>query len=145
MARAPYFISISQVIQGLINQYGLEGPMAEHRLREQWAEIVGQPIADHTRPDQIRYRKLYLFVDSPAWMQEMLFLKPVLLEKINSALERLQTRTPDAQGSFDLKEIVLRLDPFLPGPAHGSARSRQHRAGNSIPLRPHDPGRDTPP
>ena len=125
MAKALLFTSISQVIQGLISQYGLEGPMAEHRLREQWAEIVGQPIADHTRPDQIRYRKLYLFVDSPAWMQEMLFLKPVLLEKINSALGRLQIRTPGTPGGFDLKEIVLRLDPSLPGPAQGSALSKQ--------------------
>lgn len=83
--------------------------MAEHHLREHWVEIVGEQIAAHAQPDQIRFHKLYMAVDSPAWMQELAFLKPTLLEKINAALGRPQTR-------FLIEEIILRLGFSAPGP-----------------------------
>lgn len=103
--------SIQEVLRGLIAQYGFEGPMAEHRLREAWSGIVGVRIAAHTRPDQIRFNKLYLSVDSTAWMQELAFFKPALLEKVNRHLLK-----ENGGGEFALKEIVLRLEPGLPPP-----------------------------
>lgn len=73
--------------------------MAEHRLREHWAEVVGDQIASHAQPDQIRFRKLYLAVDSPAWMQELAFLKPTLMEKVNAALRRFRA-------DFHIQEVM---------------------------------------
>ncbi len=107
MPKALPFASADQILQGLISQYGLEGPMAEHRLRERWAEVVGDQIAAHAQPDQIRFRKLYLAVDSPAWMQELAFLKPTLLEKVNAALRRFRA-------DFHIQEIVLKLGQPAP-------------------------------
>ena len=76
--------------------------MAEHFLKQRWAEIVGEQIAGHTQPDQIRFHKLYLSVDSPPWMQELSFLKSTLLEKVNAALI-------DHNAGLTVHEIVLRL------------------------------------
>jgi len=84
--------------------------MAEHRLRENWAGVVGDQIAAHAQPDQIRFRKLFLAVDSPAWMQELSFLKPVLLQKVNAALNQFRA-------GFHLQEITLKLGhPTAPKP-----------------------------
>lgn len=109
MPKALPFTSASQILQRLIEQYGLQGPMAEHRLREHWGEIVGDQIAGHAQPDQIRFHKLSLFVDSPAWMQELAFLKPTLLEKVNAALGQFKA-------DFTVQEIILRLGVSAPTP-----------------------------
>jgi predicted nucleic acid-binding Zn ribbon protein len=120
MPKALPFTSADQILQGLIAQYGLEGPMAEHRLREHWTEIVGDQVAAHAQPDQIRFRKLYLTVDSSAWMQEMSFLKPMLLEKVNGALNRFRA-------GFHLQEIILRLGQTVPTPKQSAASPKNHR------------------
>jgi len=115
------FRSADQILQGLITQYGLEGPMAEYRLRENWAEVVGDHIAAHAQPDQIRFRKLYLAVDSPAWMQELAFLKPTLLEKANAALRQFRA-------DFQIQEIILTLGQPAPTPAQSVDAPKKRRA-----------------
>jgi predicted nucleic acid-binding Zn ribbon protein len=113
------FTSANQILQRLIEQYGLQGPMAEYRLREHWKEVVGDQIAAHAQPDQIRFHKLYLSVDSPAWMQELAFLKPTLLEKVNEALRHYKA-------DFTIKEITLRLGSSAPTPAQSTVTPPKH-------------------
>lgn len=84
---APFFTSVSQSLQEIARRYGLEAKLMEHRLRRAWPEIVGKQIAAHTRPHAIRFKKLYLVAESSVWLQQLMFLKPVLLEKINGAGE----------------------------------------------------------
>jgi len=59
--------------------------MLEQRLRRDWPTIVGEQIARHTHPDSIRFKKLYLIADHPAWLQHLQFLKSSLIQKINAA------------------------------------------------------------
>ncbi len=93
--------SFGSILAGLAHRLGLESKLFEARLRRQWPDIVGEPIATHTRPDQIRFKKLYVFVHNSVWLQQLTFLKPVLLQKVNAmAGEPLVT------------EIVLRIGEF---------------------------------
>jgi hypothetical protein len=71
--------------------------MFEARLRRQWPDIVGEPIAAHTRPDQVRFKKLYVLVHNSVWLQQLTFLKPVLLDKVNC----------DGRASQLVTELVL--------------------------------------
>lgn len=90
--------SFGTILAGVAHRLGLESKLFEARLRRHWAEIVGEPIATHTRPDQVRFKKLYILVHNSVWLQQLTFLKPELLEKINSmAGEKLVT------------ELVLRI------------------------------------
>ena len=93
--------SFGSILAGLAHRLGLESKLFEARLRRQWPDIVGEPIATHTRPDQIRFKKLMIFVHNSVWLQQLTFLKPVLLQKVNTmAGEPLVT------------EIVLRIGEF---------------------------------
>ena len=93
--------SFGSILAGLAHRLGLESKLFEARLRRQWPDIVGEQIATHTRPDQIRFKKLTIFVHNTVWLQQLTFLKPVLLEKVNAmAGEPLVT------------EIVLRIGEF---------------------------------
>jgi hypothetical protein len=85
---------------------GLETKLLESRLRREWPDIVGEQIAAHTRPEQIRFKKLLIHVRHSVWLQQLTFLKPVLLQKIN-----------DAAGGSLVSELVLRIGDV---PAHSA-------------------------
>lgn len=74
--------SFSTILSGLAKRLGLESQLFHQRLQHDWRELVGEPIAAHTWPDQIRFKKLHLIVRSSVWMQQLTFLKPMLLEKL---------------------------------------------------------------
>jgi hypothetical protein len=49
-----------------------------------WKEIVGESMARQTQPRVIRNRILFMDVSHSTWMQQLQFLKPALLEKVNT-------------------------------------------------------------
>ena len=93
--------SFGSILAVLAPRLGLESKLFEARLRRQWPDIVGEPIATHTRPDQIRFKKLTIFVHNSVWLQQLTFLKPVLLQKVNTMA-----------GESLVTEIVLRIGEF---------------------------------
>ncbi|MCZ6801204.1 MAG: DUF721 domain-containing protein [Nitrospirae bacterium] len=78
------FNSVHSVIQDLARSHGFEVRMWEYRLRMEWATLVGQPLATYTLPDKLRFRKLSIVVGNSVWLQQLMFIKPALLEKIQS-------------------------------------------------------------
>jgi hypothetical protein len=104
-----------------MKSYGLEPRLLEYNLRRQWKGIVGAGIAAHTIPVRIQQRRLYLWVDSINWLDQLTLLKPVLLKKINAHLNQqflkgiiLQPgQLPEPLGTFP--EAVQVLDhPYTP-------------------------------
>ncbi len=95
--------SIGSVLAGLAHRLGLESKLLETRLHRRWSEIVGRQIATHTRPDQIRFKKLYVYVQHSVWLQQLTYLKPALLDKINAAA-----------GESLVSDLVLRIGDFSP-------------------------------
>ena len=96
--------SLGTILSGLAKRLGLEPRLLELRLQHQWREMIGEPIASHTWPDQIRFKKLYLVVRNSVWFQQLTFLKPTLLAKIN-----------EEAGTELVTEIVLRVGE-IPSP-----------------------------
>ncbi len=76
--------SCGSILAGLSKRLGLESRLLELRLRHRWRDIVGEPMASHTRPAQIRFKKLYLIVRNSVWLQQLTFLKPALLAKLQA-------------------------------------------------------------
>ena len=85
MAYRHFFFSVSSVLTGLAKRLGLETKLLEAQLCRHWPEIAGDQVAAHTRPDQIRFKKLHLVVENSVWLHQLTFLKPTLLENINAA------------------------------------------------------------
>jgi predicted nucleic acid-binding Zn ribbon protein len=76
--------SFGNILSGLAKRLGLESRLLELRLQHRWHEIVGEPMASHTWPAQIRFKKLYLVVRNSVWLQQLTFLKPALLTKLQA-------------------------------------------------------------
>ena len=107
-------VSFGTILSGVAKQLGLETRLIEVRIQQQWPVLVGEPIGSHTWPVQIRSHKLYLLVANSVWLQQLTFLKPALLAKLNAEA-----------GSELLTDIVLRVgeipsqqpEPAPPTPA----------------------------
>src|SRR3972149_5523459 len=112
--------SFGTILSGLAKRLGLESRLLELRLQHHWHEIVGEPIASHTWPAQIRFKKLYLIVQNSVWLQQLTFLKPTLLAKINA----------DAGTEF-ITEIVLRVGEI---PSHVGVSAATPAADKRSPL-----------
>lgn len=104
MRQAGPLDSFATILSGLAKRLGLESRLLELRLQHDWPLIVGEPIASHTWPEQIRFKKLYLIVHNSVWMQQLTFLKPALLAKLH-----------DFAGTTFVTEIALRVGE-IPSP-----------------------------
>ena len=60
--------------------------MKGYSLWGAWSKIVGDSVASNAQPSVIRNRILFIEVTHPTWIQQLQFLKPTLLEKINGFL-----------------------------------------------------------
>lgn len=76
--------SFGSILSGVSKRLGLEPRLIELRLQHRWHDLVGEPMASHTWPAQIRFKKLYLIVRNPVWLQQLTFLKPALLTKLEA-------------------------------------------------------------
>lgn len=86
--KMPNMTDISSVIKNLSKSLGFEQKMVELSIQKRWNEIMGENIANHTRPGQIRYKKLYIEVDNSVWMHQLLFLKEEVLSRVNRSIGR---------------------------------------------------------
>ncbi len=108
------FASVGEVLKDLAPRLGLETRLLELHVRQQWERIVGTQIATHARPGRIRFKKLYVFVTSSVWVQQLTFLKPTLIQRLN-----------EASGDQAITDLVVRVGD----PSEGHAEQpRQDRA-----------------
>jgi len=104
MSPRGFFTPFGSVLASLAQRYGLGTKLLEHKLHQHWEVYAGDAVAAHTRPDTIRFKKLYLLVENSVWLQQLTFLKPALIERINASA-----------GHTVVSDIVLRVgDVALP-------------------------------
>ena len=78
------FSPLQSLISDFSHSYGLDIRMLEYHLQQDWLEIVGPSLAAHTRVDSIKFRKLWIAVENSVWLQQLVFLKPAVFEKIKA-------------------------------------------------------------
>lgn len=94
-----------------------------HKVRKMWAAIVGNKIALHSEPHDIKNNKLIIYVDDPIWINELNLLKDNILEKIHNRLTsqseqyliysvrfsngEVPDRTPK-----EIRKVIKKLDPL---------------------------------
>ena len=78
--------SLRSVLEKTLKSLEIDVPLKTYSIFGAWKEIVGDSLALHTQPRSIRNRILFIDVSHSTWMQQLQFLKPTLLEKINTFL-----------------------------------------------------------
>jgi hypothetical protein len=77
---------IGVIVDNLEGQFRLRDKAREYQALKQWKDIVGERIAEHSRPLYIAENHLFVKTDGSVWSQEISFLKNEILKNINDFL-----------------------------------------------------------
>lgn len=121
------------ILSGLSKRLGLESRLLELRLQHRWRDIVGEPMGSHTWPAQIRFKKLYLIVRNSIWLQQLTFLKPALLAKLQAEsgtefVTDIAFRVGEIPGDTETSPVSLATDLGSPQPGESSDEVFSHTA-----------------
>lgn len=81
---------IGDLLPGVLKELGLEGKLDEGRLREEWPSIVGEAIAQRSRPLTIRRKTLFIEVENNVWMNEIQFHRNEIIRKVHKEFPALE-------------------------------------------------------
>jgi predicted nucleic acid-binding Zn ribbon protein len=74
---------LSEVINELLRHYNLKDKWDAARVVQSWESIVGSYIASHTTDIHLQNGVLFVHLDSDALRNEVLYLKTLLINKLN--------------------------------------------------------------
>lgn len=94
---------LAEVLDDGLKGLGIAGRLREASIWAIWPEVVGKTIASRAQPVRIIDGTLTVAVSSGPWMQELTFLKGMMLQKLNARL-----------GGEVVREIVLRSGRVVP-------------------------------
>lgn len=83
--------------------------MLLNQIREAWHELFSKPLNLHTCPCELKNGELLINVDSPVWLQQLKFLQPMIIQKldrypIKSVRLRLGKVNTKSQGKLHVSE-----------------------------------------
>lgn len=81
-----YYKKVSGVLSGVVIHQGWEKKLDMHSVFLKWEKLVGDNLADCTRPYKIVNNVLWVEVSTSSWMQQLQFEKITLLETLNQSL-----------------------------------------------------------
>jgi hypothetical protein len=76
----------AQAVFSLLKKLGLSDQARKLRIAAAWAQAVGPEIASRTEPQRFSRGVLVVKSASPAWQNELTFLKAEIMQKVNAAL-----------------------------------------------------------
>jgi predicted nucleic acid-binding Zn ribbon protein len=77
---------LGTVLEQAVKASRIDVDLDAYRLWQQWEDVIGAAIAQNTRPEAIKGKLLLVNVSSAPWMQQLQFLKPELIQKLNQTL-----------------------------------------------------------
>jgi hypothetical protein len=101
--------SLRSILEKTLKNLEIDIPLKTYSIFGAWNEIVGESVGVQTQPRSIRNRILFIDVSHSTWMQQLQFLKPTLLEKVNSFLGE-----PLIQ---DIRFKLGKISPTIPAPS----------------------------
>ncbi len=94
---------IHSILEKALKDLEIDLPIRDYSIWRAWKEIVGEAVAGQTQPRAIRNRILFIDVSHSTWVQQLQFLKPTLLKKINAFL-----------GETHIQDIRFKLGKISP-------------------------------
>jgi predicted nucleic acid-binding Zn ribbon protein len=81
-AKSRKFRSLGEALPGLLRRWNLEGVLRDQQVTAVWSAVVGEKIAEHTRPVSVEAGLIMVEVDSPGWAMQLTYLKPEIIKKL---------------------------------------------------------------
>jgi hypothetical protein len=73
-------------IKEVLDTLPVKGRVREYGLWKAWDELVGQQVSRRCQPERVKDGILFLKVTSSVWMQQLQFMKSMIIEKVNGQM-----------------------------------------------------------
>lgn len=80
-------VPIGSVIGKILHSHVPRTAAEIARIGQMWDKIVGEIIAENTRPAALKQKILLVHVNSSPWLHQLHFLKDEIVRKVNDALD----------------------------------------------------------
>lgn len=113
----------------ILGKLPVKDKVKEYGLWKVWDKLAGEAVSRHCQPDRLKDGILFLKVDSPVWMQQLQFMKSLIIDKVNGYMGANAIRDARfqigklGQGKKSLREpwkevslpqeVVMRIDREL--------------------------------
>lgn len=84
------FESLGNILQDTLRPFKNEFDDKLGLLVQKWPQIAGDTLAAHCLPFAIKEARLFIKVDSAAWMHHLQFFKDDLIVKVNAFMQTEQ-------------------------------------------------------
>jgi hypothetical protein len=88
---------IKDVLKNIINSYEYKNGLKISLLNSQWKNIIGEKLFNHTQPDKILKKTLYIKCSHTGWVSTLQFYKKDIINNIMNMF-------PD---DFDISGIIF--------------------------------------
>jgi len=75
--------TLGEVLGHFLKSSGLKRRIQEQRILDSWEKAVGGAVAERTQPMGVKNRVLQVRVSSSVWMQQLQFMKGLILQKLH--------------------------------------------------------------
>lgn len=80
--------TIGSAISSFLREAGIGGTLKQYQVLDAWPSIVGEQIASVAIPEKVENGTLYLRVTRSTWRNELQYLKPELIARINKEMHQ---------------------------------------------------------
>lgn len=97
-------VAIGSVIDTILRDHVPRSAADISRIAGMWDRIVGEIIAENTRPAGLRKKTLLVHVNSSPWMHHLHFIREEIVLKVNAAV-----------GEALIEDILFKIGPVPVG------------------------------
>ena len=111
--------TLGEVLGPFLKSSGLKRRIQEKKLLDSWEKAVGVAIAERTQPMGVKNRVLQVRVSSSVWMQQLQFMKGLILKKLceQTGIDHLQ----------DVRFFLGEMESLV-----GGGKNKEEERGRSI-------------
>jgi hypothetical protein len=79
---------LGEILDRTVQQLPLRRRLDDYAIWEIWDDAVGPTVARNARPEKIRNDTLFVKVRGATWMQQLQYMKDIIMETLNQRLGR---------------------------------------------------------
>lgn len=80
---------IDDVLQIVLREQGLEIPLQQKRLIDQWNVVTGNVVSKYTEEKFIKNQTLFVKISNPALRQDLTMMRHQLVKRLNESVGAL--------------------------------------------------------
>lgn len=81
--------SLDDILQVVLREQGLETPLQQKRLIDNWQQVTGVVVARYTQEKFIKNQTLFVKITNAALRQDLLMMRSQLVKRLNESVGAL--------------------------------------------------------